>query len=94
MGCRTWGTLNFGSPVIATLERLDCYWGSHSCTFPRCGLACAAVLGKTRRARSHEDRLVEQMSLKAVNARCQNLNVVNAGLEPKSSKCWAGVRKQ
>ncbi|PKI58582.1 hypothetical protein CRG98_021045 [Punica granatum] len=59
-GCRAWGTLNFGSPIIATLERLDCDWGPHSCTFPGCGLACATVLGKARGAGSQEDRRVEQ----------------------------------
>ncbi|PKI69027.1 hypothetical protein CRG98_010496 [Punica granatum] len=56
MGCRAWGTLNFESPVIATLEGLDCDWRPHSCTFLGCGLACAAVLGKARGAGSHEDR--------------------------------------
>ncbi|PKI76624.1 hypothetical protein CRG98_002933 [Punica granatum] len=52
MGCYAWGTLNSGSPVIATLERLDYDWGPHSCTFLDCGLACTAVLGKARGARS------------------------------------------
>ncbi|PKI69526.1 hypothetical protein CRG98_010101, partial [Punica granatum] len=33
------------------------------------------------------------MSLKAVNARCQNQKAVNAGLEPKSSKCRAEAPK-
>ncbi|PKI68875.1 hypothetical protein CRG98_010730 [Punica granatum] len=51
------------------------------------GVVCAAVLGKARRAGSHEDRRVEQMSLKAVNARCQNLKAVNAGLIGKCKKC-------
>ncbi|PKI50770.1 hypothetical protein CRG98_028912 [Punica granatum] len=61
MGCRACGTLNSGSSVIATLERLDCDWGPHSCTFPDCRLACAAVLGKARGAESQEDRRVEHI---------------------------------
>ncbi|PKI34365.1 hypothetical protein CRG98_045245 [Punica granatum] len=60
MGCRAWGTLNFGSPVIATLERLDCDWETHSCTFPDCGLVCATVLGKARGAESHWDMRIGQ----------------------------------
>ncbi|PKI52594.1 hypothetical protein CRG98_027022 [Punica granatum] len=60
MGCHAWGTLNFGSPVIATLEWLDCDWEPHSCTFPDCGLVCAAVVGKARGAESHWDMRVEQ----------------------------------
>ncbi|PKI44547.1 hypothetical protein CRG98_035085 [Punica granatum] len=60
MGCRAWGTLNFGSPVIATLEQLDWDWGPHSCTFPDCGLVCAAILRKARGAESHWDMRVEQ----------------------------------
>ncbi|OWM77359.1 hypothetical protein CDL15_Pgr016756 [Punica granatum] len=61
MGCRACGTLNFGSLVIATLERLDCDWEPHSCTFPDCGLVCAAVLGKARGAESHWDMRVGQV---------------------------------
>ncbi|PKI71113.1 hypothetical protein CRG98_008481 [Punica granatum] len=60
MGCRAWGTLNSGSPIITTLEWLDRDWGLHSCTFPDCKLACAALLGKARGAGSQEDRRVEQ----------------------------------
>ncbi|OWM66814.1 hypothetical protein CDL15_Pgr027002 [Punica granatum] len=54
--------------------------------------ACAVVLEKARGAGSHEDRRVEQMSLKAINARCQNLKAVNAGPGPESSKCRAEAR--
>ncbi|PKI48609.1 hypothetical protein CRG98_031028 [Punica granatum] len=45
MGCRAWGTLNFGSPVIVTLEQLDCDWEPHSCTFPDCGLESVCCPG-------------------------------------------------
>ncbi|PKI69458.1 hypothetical protein CRG98_010161 [Punica granatum] len=68
MGCRAWGILNFGSPVIATLERLDCDWEPHSCTFPDCGLVCAAVLGKARGAESHWDMRVGQPSRRRASA--------------------------
>ncbi|PKI40431.1 hypothetical protein CRG98_039179 [Punica granatum] len=60
MGCRAWGTLNLGSPVIVTLEQLDSDWEPYSCTFPDCGLVCAAVPVKTRRAESHWDMRVGQ----------------------------------
>ncbi|PKI70071.1 hypothetical protein CRG98_009534 [Punica granatum] len=60
MGCRALGTLNSENPVIVTLERLDCDWGPHSCTFPDCGLACAVVLVKTRGAGSYGDMRVKQ----------------------------------
>ncbi|OWM91398.1 hypothetical protein CDL15_Pgr017316 [Punica granatum] len=61
MGCHAWGTFNSGSPIIATLERLDCDWEPHSCTFPDCGLAYAAILRKARGARSQEDKRVDQI---------------------------------
>ncbi|PKI36946.1 hypothetical protein CRG98_042647 [Punica granatum] len=60
MGCHAWGTLNFGSLVIATLERLDCDWEPYSCTFLDCWLVCTAVLGKARGEESHWDMQVEQ----------------------------------
>ncbi|PKI71936.1 hypothetical protein CRG98_007664 [Punica granatum] len=45
MGCRAWGTFNSGSPVIATLEWLDCDWEPHSRTFPIAGRSVAIVEG-------------------------------------------------
>ncbi|PKH62469.1 hypothetical protein CRG98_050268 [Punica granatum] len=77
MGCCAWGTLNFGSSVIATLERLDCDWGPHRRTFLDCGLTCAAVLGKARGAESHEDS----------RASCEHVEGHAQGA-PRVCACW------
>ncbi|OWM77768.1 hypothetical protein CDL15_Pgr012470 [Punica granatum] len=95
MGCRAGGTLNSESLVITTLEWADRDWGSHKCTFPDYGLACAAVLGKARGAGSHEDRrtcsseyrLDEFESKSILDFRPEadvrsKPNAVNAGPEP------------
>ncbi|PKI65876.1 hypothetical protein CRG98_013731 [Punica granatum] len=60
-GCRTWGTLNSESLIITTLGWLDCVCEPYKCTFPNCGLACAAVLRRARGAEFHEDKQVEQI---------------------------------